>query len=245
MAVQLQLNPPRIRSRDRLTLYAGYAFGWPNCLGTARPYVRGCLTTPRYAHRVSKEVDTPVMLDNGAWSDHQNKRHRLLMEVVDDLIDAYHTIGPDNVRWVVAPDKVGNGYLSDRRGYEGTQWLSAKGVPGSKILWPIQEGMSLANPVRFLEFGRIGGFFIGGRTRRWKLEMARAIKGWRSDVYVHVARISSAVHLECATSIGVDSFDTTTYSRQQNWNRRQDFAETLEPYCRLSNDAWISRVAYY
>ena len=242
---QLTIPGPKIDPGRRLDLFAGYSFGWPACVGTATPYLRGCLTTPRYAARVAKEVSCPVMLDNGAWSDFVNSRHRLLMDVVEDLIDAYETIGPDRVRWVVAPDKVGRGFLSDRRACEGSQWLNAKAIPGYKVLWPIQEGMSLENPFCFYKYGLVGGFFIGGKTRRWKFEMSKCIRRHLPKVHIHIGRISSLVHLQHAVSIGVNSFDTTTYSRQNNWNRRQDFSDTLEGYCNLSDEEWISRVGYY
>ena len=245
MTTQLQIPQPKVHPDKKLQLFAGYSWGWPDCLGTAKPYTYGCLTTPRYARRVAKEVSVPVMLDNGAWSDFKNNRHRLLHEVVDDVVEAYHTVGEDNTRWVVSPDKVGRGYLSDRRAYEGTLWLRAKGVPGRKILWPVQESMSLENPVRFYQGGLIGGLFIGGKTRAWKFDMAKAIRDAIPDIHVHVARIASAVHLQHAVSIGVSSFDTTTYSRQNNWNRRQNFGDVLAPYCKLSKNEWIARVGYY
>jgi len=224
---------------SRLAFYAGYCFGWRTAWKPLSRYVSGVVVTPSYAVRAAKEVDAsiPLILDNGAWSAFASGYHLTMEEMVQKMQAAIETVGPDRFAWTVLPDVVGNAALTARRISDSARrWtpLNSYGIPE---LLPVQEGMDLRSVACIAQHR--GGIFVGGRTRRWKLQAARYFQHIAPDLHVHIGRISGANHLGGACVAGANSFDTTTYMQQRGTNVRTDYHPRFKRY--VQRRRWLTQ----
>lgn len=219
--------------KSKIEYWAGYTFGWPSCLEGISKWVSGCVVTPRWQNRAGQELETwrPIMLDNGAFSAWLNDQPISLKSQVEAMRSFMDTLPDHSIEWIVLPDVVADGMESWRRSWHGIGMLQDLIHP-ERMLWPVQEEMDIYQLAAMWRAGAFGGFFVGGKTRRWKLETAREIRKELSSAYIHIGRISSPHHLMAATQIPIDSFDTTSFTRQQEWNRSQPYAARLAMFCK-------------
>lgn len=145
------------------------------------------------------------MLDNGAWSAHQQGTP------FDGEAFLRHL-----VRWgqhadlVVVPDIVAGGSTSlalSRR------WISACLFNCRRALIPVQDGMEMRD-FEDVPLGHRLGIFVGGTTE-WKLD---TLAMWgklarQRGCYLHVGRVNTARRINACRQAGADSFDGTSATR--------------------------------
>lgn len=211
----MQLSLPQITPLKRLEYWAGYTFSMP--LGDQWKWCRGVVLTPRYARRAAKECrGLPVMMDNGAFAAWKNGVALPFSEHMSQLIGGIETLGRTPER-IILPDIVADGAASFARSKKSIELLAAR--YGLNRLWlPIQEGMDVHEAMRVAK--NMGGIFIGGATKQWKLDVVRYLRWYNKTIPVHIGRLSKPQELAEAVYVGANSFDTTTFMRQQHINRK-------------------------
>ncbi len=155
------------------------------------------------------------VLDNGAWSDHQNNRP-FDDETFERLIDQLGA----RARWVVLPDIVAGGLPSLELSLRWTnRCLSACPM----ALLAVQDGMTENDVAPFL--GPAIGLFLGGSTP-WKISTMAAWGAFcrRRGVYFHVGRVNTGKRMAMAIAAGADSVDGTSASRFATTTRMLDLA---------------------
>jgi len=144
-------------------------------------------------------------LDNGAWTDHQQKRDfdggqfKALVE----------RLGRD-ADWIVAPDIVAGGRDSLER---SLSWLPYLLDRTQLVLIPAQDGLEPTDMVSVL--GPRVGVFLGGSTE-WKEEVMMlwgAFCVTTARCHFHVGRVNSARRLYLARGSGAQSIDGSSPSR--------------------------------
>ena len=212
----------------KLRWWAGYTFGWPHCLRDYERYCSGVVVTPRYANQLASELrrhdpHSQIMLDNGAWPAFRDGKALYVDGMLDDMERAIDVLD-GRVTWAIFPDDVGNPNTTTRRLERAFRRRDLR----VKWLIPIQEGMDLRTHGHLAQ--HVGGVFIGGRTLKWKIDTAAAMRTLFPDLYIHVGRLSAESHLHAACVAGVDSFDTTTYMMGIGSNQFTDYRPRLKRY---------------
>lgn len=229
---QLSLDPVVNHGvTKKLRWWAGYTFGYPKCLKHYERYCSGVVLTPRYAEQFRRElnkcgdIDTPILLDNGAWPAFRDGKSLYVDDMLDDIERAVDILN-GQVRWAIFPDDVGNPNTTTRRLERSFRRRDLR----VKWLISIQEGMDLRTHGHLAR--HVGGVFIGGKTLGWKIETATKLRKLYPDLYIHVGRISAESHLHAACVAGVDSFDTTTYMMGIGSNQFTNYEPRLRRYCK-------------
>jgi len=143
-------------------------------------------------------------LENGAWSDFQQKKP-FDADRFELLLDRFGG-GAD---WVVLPDIVAGGLQSLAL---SIRWFNRCLGACPLVLIAVQDGMTQADLAPLV--GPNIGIFLGGSTE-WKLStMANwgefcAAKG----VYYHVARVNTRKRFRCAHAAGANSVDGSSATR--------------------------------
>lgn len=213
----------------KLRFYCGYSFG----AHTVEDYTHAIVSTPRWITRALRESQLPIVLDNGAFPAWRDGVDLSLSDQLETMSDALTAIGP-RLLWAVLPDVVEDARESFRRSTVG---LSSLDVPRIKMLVPVQEGAPFAEYVAFVEANKVGGVFIGGGSKRFKLEALKALAG--KVPWVHIARISADHELHWAAYYGADSFDsgapTYGFTDHQTSGRQRDWSSSFGRYCEATN----------
>ena len=234
---------------EKLQYFAGYSFGWPGCLGNTDRWTHGVITGPRWADRVAREVEDwrPVIIDNGAYPAFRDGTDLPFDDQMHAVKSAIETIGSERIRFAIVPDVVADPKeTASRRFQTMLDIIAGSTLPPHKWMIPVQEGSNIASAC--YQATALGcAVFVGGDTRRWKFETARRIRRAAPDAHLHIGRISDPAHLRAACQIGVDSFDTTTFVRQQRHNQANDYTERLRRYVdfRPLSPGEIARIGYY
>lgn len=163
----------------------------------------GLLISATGDHR--DEGFTDHMLDNGAWTAHQQGK-AWDREAFERLLEAYG----ETAHQTVAPDIVAGGAAS----LELTRsWLPRLLELPGHVLVAVQDGMT-ASSVRELLGPRVG-VFVGGSTG-WKWSSLREVWGplcAELGTRLHVGRAGSGRMVERCGLAGAYSFDTSEPSR--------------------------------
>lgn len=207
----------------RLFYYAGYTFSMP--LGEQSEWCSGVVTTPRYIDRCLRECDLPVVIDNGAFPAWRNGTPLTLEKQLDGIFECADKAG-DRVIHVIAPDVIGNARATWSRICASLDELREF---WPRLLLPMQEGVDTARMVD-LALGIGAGLFVGGATKLWKRRQVERVRAVSEDVFLHVGRISKKSELSHAAWCGVDSFDTTTFLRQQTINKAIEWRPRFEKF---------------
>lgn len=212
--------------------WAGYSWGMN--LGEQWGWCKGIVVTPKWIDKAVQDAWTKArgrdfewMLDNGAWSAYVSGKPLSFKAQMNGILAALYRIEP---RWIIAPDIVAEPELSWLRTQASLPYLSDY-VRQGKVLFALQDGSNTEEIVSAAL--RCGcGVFIGGSTKKWKLEELARVRSISSNVYIHIGRIAKADELRDASLGGADSFDTTTFVRKQKNNTSIDFEERFEGYVR-------------
>lgn len=214
-----------------LDYWAGYTWSMP--LGAQIDYCRGIVLAPRWAERflrdwakIEERERLGLMLDNGAFGAWKTKTPLSYEEQVETMRQAIDVI--PRPEYVVLPDVVGDPDAS---------WVRAQRaavdfedfVADRAAALVLQDGANVENYVAFAqELGAL--VFIGGAKKLWKMEALAQVREKAPDLRVHVGRISREDALAKACELGAQSFDTTTFLRQQNDNKAIDWKSRFERY---------------
>lgn len=215
-----------------LKYFAGYSFGWPKCVEDIKPWVHGVVVTPRYTDKLRGEKDasgdkTPVIIDNGAWSAYLSGTPLGMREQLEGLhrvSDAF-----EEVQFVITPDVVGDPVESLNR-IQSALPLMDRWRPSQRLL-VVQDGADIRELMSFIEAGKAGGLFVGGKSQQWKLATTKEIRQYCSDVYLHVGRVSSRRAMREVANAGADSIDNTSFTRKTKNNVNADYELRLRLYC--------------
>lgn len=227
MSNQIEMESIMTHGSGVFDFWAGWQWSHPK---DVKPYIQGQVITPKWCDQY-KSTD-PVMLDNGAfaaWRDGftiEENAH------VEQVIEAAKKIDPS---FIVLPDIVGEGDESFARTKRSAAKIIRSTTTGSAktdptLLIAVQEGMRLWDAVEFAEL-LDGGIFVGGADMSWKRYAVQTIRAKSPGVYIHVGRIWKDGDL-CWHSRHAQSFDNTTFSRGQEFNKRIDKVKSLDRYCR-------------
>lgn len=210
--------------QTKMDYWAGYTFGMP--LGNQWRWCAGVVLTPRWAKKAKNDcLGLPIMLDNGAFPAWRDGIEISAEEQITSMINAIEVLGSVPER-IILPDIVAGGYNSFDR--------SVKSIPsfakfGLKRLWlPIQENMNLNDALFIADI--LGGVFIGGACKKWKMDTVAKIRKERPEMPIHVGRISKSNEMSEAVSSGVTSFDTTTFMRQQKANKKINWLDRFKSF---------------
>lgn len=214
------------QAKPSLHYYAGFCFGWRKASQPLRQWVHAVVLTRRYLERALREVRVPLVLDNGAYPAFRDGRTITFEQQLRDLHESIEAAGPERIMWVIWPDVVGDPVATRQRILRTLKEFKYRSI---RPLIPVQEGMDLFAEGR-LALALNGGVFVGGKTRRWKLETVRRLRRAFPDLHIHVGRISSEGHLHTAGVYGANSFDTTTFMQGRGTNQFTDYAPRLERY---------------
>lgn len=208
-----QLSLPQMAPSRQLEYWAGYSFGMPLC--DQWKWCSGVVFTPRWAKRVRRECrGLPLMLDNGAFAAWRDGVDLDFDQHVESLHVAINEIGevPDRI---ILPDIVAGGSASLVRSMRAIDDLAQYGK--SKMWLPVQEGMDINLAMGVAS--DLGGIFVGGATKEWKIQITKWLRNHNRDIKIHVGRLSKPHELAEAIYAGASSFDTTTFMRQQTINK--------------------------
>lgn len=210
----MQMTLPQMAPAGQMEYWAGYTFSMP--LGDQWKWCSGVVLTPKYAKRAARECrGLPVMMDNGAFAAWRDQKTLGFDEHVGQLIAGIEGLGrvPDRI---ILPDIVADGVASLERSKRAIAPLASR--YGHKRLWlPIQENMDVQQVLGMAK--TMGGLFVGGATKKWKMDITKLVRWYDGDVPIHIGRLSKSRELAEAIYAGANSFDTTTFMRQQHVNQ--------------------------
>lgn len=179
---------------------------------------------PSYDHRAEYDIESyrlntgiRYILDNGAFNCYTKNKPWDATLFLRRLRQAREK-DPDP-DWVVLPDVVTNPRATERRAKE---WARVIDYPTT---YPCQDGVSPERACDIAEDLGCMGIFIGG-TVEWKRERAGEFveEAHDRDLWAHIARPSD---LQWAEGTGADSVDTTSFVRNQAWDRLRRFEGSL------------------
>ena len=160
------------------------------------PYI-GQLMSPRAANKYMDGF--PVAADNSAYSDWNESRFMRMLDKIEGK----------NIKWVAAPDVVGDAVKTMDLFYRWHNEIKVKRrLPIAYVLQDGQEKIGLPHT------GLYDAVFVGGSTdfklgstARMYINAARSAGKW-----VHMGRVNTFRRLKYAIDIGCDSVDGTTFS---------------------------------
>lgn len=162
----------------------------------------GHLLTPANGNRVEALLADalPLAADNGCYRGLDAPAFRAMCRRLRP--DAEHVL------WVVAPDVVANAYATLIRFWLWQPLLAAYKLPVAYVAQDGQESL----PVPWLQMRCL---FVGGSTRWKEGPHALALIGEAKQrgLWVHVGRVSSQRRMRLFAWAGVDSIDSTAFSR--------------------------------
>lgn len=186
----------------------------------------GWLQTPRsgYSYKTLSDfpVRLPIFADNSAFLGLDAALYKRFIKRIPS---------PSMIRWVTAPDKVGDALSTLNLFYD---WLPC--IQHLNLAFVGQDGVEGLD----LPWDRFVCLFIGGTTD-WKLSAAaqdllREAK--RRGKWLHIGRVNSQKRLRYAFDLGVDSVDGTGYSRYSKKHLKPalDFLDGLHNQLLISYD---------
>jgi len=156
-------------------------------------------------------------LDNGAWGCW--KRGLPFDEgAFLKAIEGAHRWGL-SVDFIVAPDIVAGGRAS--LGFS-VGWAYGQLLTAPRLALAVQDGM-LPQDLTPYHLERFTHIFVGG-TMAWKLATAQMWVEFAHDVgkQAHIGGVGTRDRIRWAREIGADSVDSTTLSRNQNWDEMRE-----------------------
>lgn len=203
----------------------------PHELGWDRHF-NGWVVSPTYAWWVRKcesiESNWPIIVDNGAWTDHTRDRNPPWHEMLQRTLATASMIQKSEIQFMTLPDRVGDWFATSRLirdtielGHlvidEGTPFERAPNFPMAIVL---QDGFDENEVDKFLfqieEKTKIRPWiFIGGSSFNFKKAAITICQAWWPEHQIHVGRISKIPELVHCHRLGIDSVDTSTFSRPQ------------------------------
>lgn len=187
--------------------------GQPDMQRFSDPHL-GRLIQPRHTSSVQEthQSGTPWAADNDCFQGLNETKYRAMLKKIAPL---------DSLKWVTAPDVVGDALATAQRFEEWQPQLAEMGLPIALVL---QDGVEYMD--RWLDsvWPRIDAVFVGGSTD-WKLGPdARHIVGearWQGKM-VHVGRVNSKRRIDyCRDELHADSVDGTMWCRFKNTHLRK------------------------
>ena len=162
----------------------------------------GHLLTPANGNRVEALLadGLPLAADNGCYRGLDARAFRAMCRRLRPHAE--------RVLWVAAPDMVANAYATLVRFWLWQPLLAAYKLP---VAYVAQDGQAFLP----LPWSQIRCLFVGGSTA-WKegphaLQLIREAK--RRGLWVHVGRASSQRRIRLFAWAGIDSIDSTAFSR--------------------------------
>lgn len=157
--------------------------------------------------------DEAYFLDNGCYAANLNDE---LWES-DDFLRRLGEIPekmPRDPDFVVVPDVPGEADATFERSLLYVREVREFGYP---YLLPVQDGVGIKNAISLADAIGAAGIFIGGSNEWKRYNTRRFVKRARErDLWVHVG---SPPDLLWAGGIGVDSVDTTSIVRNEDWHK--------------------------
>jgi hypothetical protein len=162
----------------------------------------GHLLTPANGNRVEALLadGLPFAADNGCYRGLDIRAFRAMCRRLRPHAE--------RVLWVVAPDVVANAYATLVRFWLWRPLLTAYGLPVAYVAQDGQEGLPMP-------WEQIRCLFVGGSTVWKEGPHARALfrEAKRRGLWVHVGRVSTQRRMRLFAWAGVDSIDSTAFSR--------------------------------
>jgi hypothetical protein len=193
------------------------------CAGQKLEYVRnlglGIMISPSPSFAVRKEFGgVPCALDNGAFQYYRKGypfQERLFLATIEDCYK--HGIKLD---FIVCPDIVAGGKQSLEF---SLKWATTKLVGTPRLALVLQDGITQDNLTQY-ERDLFSHIFIGG-TPEWKW---RSLPGWASfcqsyKKHCHVGQCGTVERLRLCKQLGIDSVDSTNFSRNDAWSTIEAF----------------------
>ena len=154
---------------------------------------------------VHRNEGLPYAIDNGAWTAFQQGTpfdSGLFRRLVST-----HGAGAD---WIAIPDIVEGGLASLDF---SLSWIPELETVGTRLLLPVQDGMTIADIASVVSPGRIG-IFIGGSTE-WKVASIAPFASWARHVgiWCHVGRVNTRRRIRSCVLSGASSFDGSSVAR--------------------------------
>lgn len=204
----------------------------------------GWVVSPAYAWWSKRcgEIEStwPVIVDNGAWSDHSQDKMASWDEILTRTLGTANLIPESRIKFMCLPDKVGDWFETNRmlestflNGHfvigEGTPFERTPSFPFAIV---IQDGFDEAQVDRFLRMARgINGvepwIFIGGSSFDFKKAAITICQAYWPCNQIHVGKIHKLEELVYCLNAGVDSVDTSTFSRPPTKTYRRTLTDRL------------------
>lgn len=167
-----------------------------------------CFSVGRKHH-----YELPVAIDNGAFSAWKNGngfdewKFLKLLSAINDKKLKYD--------FMVTPDIVAGGKDSL---FFSLAWVKRLGG-WKRQYFAVQDGMDSANCGSLILSGKPDGVFIGGTTEwKWKTAQEWVTFAHENGLKCHIGRCGTLERLLYAYDIGVDSVDSTNFSRNANYS---------------------------
>ena len=204
----------------------------------------GWVISPAYAwwskqtYRI--EPNWPVIVDNGAWSDHTAGRDSTPADILMRTLKTADLIPESSVKFMCLPDKVGCWkttieYLHDILDHQfkigiGTPFERVPKFPFAVV---IQDNFNVEELEDILEkVEQINGvkpwIFIGGSSFDFKCAAITIVKNFLPNYQIHVGKIHKLRDVVHCIREGVDSIDTSTFSRPPTPTYAKTLTQRLE-----------------
>ncbi len=176
-------------------------------------YVDGYVWSPAYGWSPEKyhTIKRPFFVDNGAWTAFTHGTSPSASDLLSNTIRARDRVrsGGFDIRFSVMPDRVGD--------WDETKAMLKTFVPdGEPWALPIQDGYTLSDVESLIAATEPSHLFIGGSG--WDFKRAAVIDLVHLDVPIHVGRIADLERWTILQSYGVQSVDTSSFSRWTNYD---------------------------
>ena len=207
----------------------------------------GGVVSPAYAWWSKRcgEIEStwPVIVDNGAWSDHTQERFPEWEEILARTLLTANLIPESRIKFMCLPDRVADTFETENmldqtflNGHfvigEGTPFERTPSFPFAVV---IQDGFDETKVDRYLRMARgINGvdpwIFIGGSTFEFKKAAITICKAFWPQYQIHLGKIHRLPELAHCLNAGVDSVDTSTFSRPPTKTYQRTLTDRLEQW---------------
>lgn len=192
-----------------------------------------CVTPNRLPNRGPDMPGVPYFMDNGAFSC-WIKGYPYMPDLFWKTLAGCFQARLD-LDFIVVPDLVADAASLDY----SIKWLREYLPGGDRYALAVQDGMTpkdVKNDCR-TNFHRLKYIFIGGSVD-WKWKTAAEWVSFARDEgkRVHIGQVGSLRRLRAAQSLGVDSVDSGSFTRNKSWSIVEEF-QGKSPAPELWSDA--------
>lgn len=172
----------------------------------------GILASPGRTCKGYKQAKIKTAIDNGAFSSWMRGFPFMADVFRDHLKDAFKN--GINAEFIVCPDIVAGGLASLDF---SMRWAIGE-LLGARLALAVQDGMKPDNIDSYM-LRHFTYIFVGG-TVEWKW---KTVEQWvkfahDNDKKIHVGRVGTLDKLLYCESLGVDSVDSSSFARNDNWD---------------------------